>query len=243
MNGPIGRRIVRAVLCAAAMAMPAAVLAQPCAPDLPKPPFVMPTTGQVFTLPPVESTEPPCPAEPPQPVRPPPPDLFGMAALAVTAVPVSRNKWDSARGVNLADVEGSWSELLAQITDPVTPETLDRVNMWVNWHVGFRDDPGADEWSDAVTTFTRGYGDCEDYAIGKMALLAASGVPSDDMFLVLLRDRKAQDHAVLAVRLSGTIHVLDNRTDRLLTADQIADYTPTLSFSGPFAWTYGVRLR
>jgi len=47
--------------------------------------------------------------------------------------------------------------------------------------------------------------------------------------------------ALLAVNRNGRLHVLDNRTDKVLPADAIADYTPILSFSGPFAWTYGKR--
>ena len=88
----------------------------------------------------------------------------------------------------------------------------------------------------------QGFGDCEDFSIAKMALLRMVGIPDDDMFLVLLRDRHRRiDHAVLAVRRDGRTWVLDNRTDKLLPQEQVADYAPTMSFSGPFMWIYGQR--
>jgi predicted transglutaminase-like cysteine proteinase len=113
------------------------------------------------------------------------------------------------------------------------------VNQWVNWHVRYRVDQGSDEWSTSAATLMRGYGDCEDFAVAKMGLLLALGVPADDMYLVLLRDRRQVQHAVLAVKREGQLLVLDNRTDKVLPAEAIDDYTPIMSFSGPFAWTYG----
>ena len=43
-------------------------------------------------------------------------------------------------------------------------------------------------------------------------------------------------------RTGPRLVVLDNRTDKVLPAEAISDYTPILSFSGQFAWTYGRRL-
>ena len=41
----------------------------------------------------------------------------------------------------------------------------------------------------------------------------------------------------------GHLYVLDNRTDKIQPAEAIDDYRPVLSFSGPFAWTYGQTLK
>lgn len=210
-------------------------------PGEPAPAFVLPTTGLSFTLPPDPDRHDAgdCAAPtPPLPARPPAPDLFSMAAVPVGKVSPQR-KWEQARFGALADHPGPWDELLAQASQVAAGNPVPMINQWVNWHVRYRDDAGGDEWANAGTTLERGFGDCEDFALAKMALLAALGIPADEMFLVLLRDGRAEQHAVLVVNRDSRRYVLDNRTDKLLTADQIDDYTPILSFSGPFAWTYG----
>ncbi len=202
------------------------------------PAYVMPTTGAAFTLPP-EETEiaalPECP--PPPPVRPAAPDAFGFSAVPLGEA--LRGDWDAAKAIALQGRSGQWEEMLSQTAALQGRQRLDRVNRWVNWHVRYADDRQGDRWSDAAETLRAGQGDCEDFAITKMALLAELGVSPDDMFLVLLRDRQQGDHAVLAVRDAGELLVLDNRTDVLRRADEIEEYVPTLSYSGPFAWTYG----
>ena len=212
-----------------------------CAAD-PTTTFIMPTTGVPFTLPPDtdDASNKDCPQVPPPPVRPPAPSLFRMVAVPIGSGLTSL-KWDGARSGGLSDFRGPWDELLAQANEVSGGEPLGMVNQWVNWHVAFRDDAAGDEWASAATTLSRGFGDCEDFALAKMGLLLVLGIPSDDMYLVLLRDQRRVAHAVLAVKRDGRLFVLDNRTDKVLPADAIADYTPILSFSGQFAWTYGQR--
>lgn len=202
------------------------------------PAFIMPTTGVPFTLPPDDTAE-PCMPVPPPPVRPPAPDLFRMVALPVGADGPAQ-KWAGARFDSVAEHAGPWRELLSEARR-LSADPVPMVNQWVNWHIRYREDVGGDEWATASATLRRGFGDCEDFAVAKMALLADLGVSPDDMYLVLLRDQRQSDHAVLAVKRNGRLFVLDNRTDKVLPADAIADYTPVLSFSGPFAWTYGER--
>jgi predicted transglutaminase-like cysteine proteinase len=225
-----------------AIPLPAAAgasLAPDCAPEPVG--YLMPTTGLVFTLPPDPDARAGCePAAPPPPRRPPAPSLFDMVAMPIGTAPPAR-KWDAARIGTLADQSGPWDELVAEVRRLPAADPVRMVNQWVNWHVRYRDDAAGDEWSPATHTLRRGFGDCEDYALAKMELLLALGVPSDAMYLVLLRDSRQVEHAVLAVNRQDRLLVLDNRTDRVLPAEAIADYTPILSFSGSFAWTYGAR--
>lgn len=75
----------------------------------------------------------------------------------------------------------------------------------------------ADRWSAPLDTFASGQGDCEDYAIAKYALLRAAGIKTEDLKIVLVRDRAARaDHAVLATRHDGKWLILDNRHNRLV---------------------------
>lgn len=208
--------------------------------------FVMPTTGAVFTLPPdgAEAAPlpecPPAPTPPPAPlapVRPAAPDIFGYSAVSIGAT--LRGDWDAERALTLDTRRGLWDELLLDAQGQSGVPRLDMVNLWVNSRLRYLEDRYGDHWADAQETLRNGYGDCEDYAIAKMALLARLGVPKDDMFLVVLTDKDQVDHAVLAVREGGELFVLDNRTDRLQRASEIADYLPRLSYSGPYGWTYG----
>lgn len=82
-----------------------------------------------------------------------------------------------------------------------------------------------DVWSSPLATLARGAGDCEDYAIAKMAALKAAGVPSEDLRLVILHDNThGEDHAVLAARLDGRWLVLDNRMLVMRADDQLTNY-------------------
>jgi predicted transglutaminase-like cysteine proteinase len=205
---------------------------------------VLPTTGLVFTLPPDSSAtvEAGCvPGTPPTPTRPAAPHLFGMAALPIGNV-ASQEKWESARFGSLAEHPGAWAEMLDQADKVSGGNPLEMVNLWVNWHMAYREDVGGDQWTRAGPALERGFGDCEDFALTKMALLAALGVPWDEMFLVLVRDRRNTQHAILAVRQAGRLYVLDNRTDKIQAAEEIDEYTPILGLSGSFAWTYGRQI-
>ena len=228
----------RDVLMDAASVLAAAPLADACPPDPVG--YVMPTTGALFTLPPDPAVAADCEPVPPPPQRPPAPSLFRMIAMPIGTAPPAR-KWDAVRLESIADEPGPWSELVSEVRRLPAADPVRMVNQWVNWHVRYRDDAAGDEWTAASQTLRRGYGDCEDFALAKLALLQALGVPSDDMYLVLLRDGRQVQHAVLAVNRHGRLLVLDNRTDKILPAEAIADYTPILSFSGSFAWTYGAR--
>lgn len=181
----------------------------------------------------------PCVIAPPPLVRPPAPHIFGALAVPVGARALNP-QWAAISTASLDNVSGIWTELVDQ-ADRIPPEEIvPTVNRWVNWNVRFADDSGADNWSAAADTLIRGTGDCEDFAIAKMALLLRMGIPKDDMFLVIVREKRhLVDHAVLAVRRHGTMQILDNRTDKVLPAAQISDYNPTLSYSGAFAWIYG----
>jgi predicted transglutaminase-like cysteine proteinase len=71
----------------------------------------------------------------------------------------------------------------------------------------------SDHWSGPFETLQSGRGDCEDYAILKYAALLETGVPKDDVKIVVLRNLfPKEDHAVAATRVNGEWLILDNRT-------------------------------
>ena len=122
---------------------------------------------------------------------------------------------------------------------------LNQVNGWVNRHVEYTEDRAqygkADYWAGARKTLRSGRGDCEDIALAKMQLLAAAGVPAEDMFLTVARDLvRGADHAVLIVRSGDRYAMLDNSTDEVLDATLGHDYRPILSFGSDQTWLHGV---
>lgn len=123
-------------------------------------------------------------------------------------------------------------------------DRIDKVNRWVNRAVTYTPDRQlygkADHWATAGETLQRGRGDCEDYVIAKMELLAAMGVARSDMYLTIARDLVRQDdHALLIVKVDGRAILLDNASDELLDGDAANDYRPILSFSGDRRYVHG----
>ena len=167
------------------------------------------------------------------------PNLFGSVAVSIGRTPLD-SMWRraNAAGGSLA----RWTGALRGVGDD-REAMVRQVNLRVNRRIDFTDDARsgrADHWQTASESLGRGRGDCEDYAIAKMQLLAALGVPQDDMYLVLVRDLvRRQDHAVLAVRLDGRFVVLDNNSDALLEDGQVRDYRPVMSYSGGRRWIHG----
>jgi predicted transglutaminase-like cysteine proteinase len=130
-------------------------------------------------------------------------------------------------------------------------EKLDAVNRMVNSAILYTSDLAqhgvADLWSAPLATFTSGRGDCEDYAIAKYVLLRESGVSVQDMRLLLVRDRSAdQDHAVLAVREASGWLILDNRSTVMLDTSEVRHLLPLFAIDQDgvklFAMPYEVRL-
>lgn len=118
---------------------------------------------------------------------------------------------------------------------------LATVNRSVNLAVAYTSDMTmhgvGDLWSSALSTFERGRGDCEDYAIAKMFVLRAAGIPVDDMRLLIAHSYSdGTAHAVLATRLEGRWHILDNRKMLLLEDVAVRDLHPLFAID-----TGGVR--
>lgn len=129
-------------------------------------------------------------------------------------------------------------------SSPDKTKQVQMVNRWVNQNIVFGNDQAvyrrADYWAPASETLRRGVGDCEDFAIAKMEMLAALGVARPDMRLIIARDLvRNADHAVLVVKLDGGSVMLDNVTDRLLNGQMPNDYRPIMSFSQNAKWVHG----
>ena len=167
------------------------------------------------------------------------PNLFGVIALPVPHTLLDAQWRRATRPASLSE----WTDGLPRLGRHNRAAVLRQVNRWVNARVAFVDDRAAmgedDLWSGAAETLRRGTGDCEDYALTKMQLLAALGFSGRDLYLVLVRDLGGgEDHAVLVVRHAGRFFVLDNVSDTLADAGDVTGYQPVLSFSPAGQWVY-----
>jgi len=168
--------------------------------------------------------------------------------LASRILPVSTTSFDAAWnrvGHGTAGLGGARAAIVSEGAGQGSLEDrIATVNRWVNAKVTYTSDltlyGKADYWASAKETLRRGKGDCEDYAIAKMQLLAAIGVKREDMFLTIARDLvRHDDHAVLIVKLGDRAIMLDNATDDLLDGKAANDYRPILSFSGDRRFLHG----
>ncbi len=84
---------------------------------------------------------------------------------------------------------------------------------------------GKDDWWATPKEFFEKGGDCEDYAIAKMLMFNALGVPWEDMFLTICVIPGGEVHCVLVSR--GLVY--DNRTDDIRPWPK--DYKPLFAYS------------
>jgi predicted transglutaminase-like cysteine proteinase len=120
------------------------------------------------------------------------------------------------------------------------------VNRSVNTLIAYRRDSDVhgvlDLWAKPSSTLNSGVGDCEDYAILKMAVLKKAGIPAKSMSLVVLRDeRRGVYHAVLAIRTSQGSFILDNLDSAVRRDVELPDYMPLYSVSAGRGYIYGRR--
>lgn len=84
-----------------------------------------------------------------------------------------------------------------------------------------------DVWASPLSSFARGAGDCEDYAIAKYVALRLAGIAAADMRILIMRDTRGEDHAVAAARLDDRWLTLDNRRMAMIEDADIRHYRPT----------------
>ena len=123
---------------------------------------------------------------------------------------------------------------------------LRHVSASINALVAYRTDQQnhgrLDQWSTPNETIARASGDCEDYAILKMAILAHLGVPVNAMEIVVVKDtRRRLFHAVLSVALDNRTVILDNMTDAVEADTAKSDYAPLFSLSGTANYVFGYK--
>ncbi|MHB0771471.1 transglutaminase-like cysteine peptidase [Bradyrhizobium sp. 5.13L] len=168
---------------------------------------------------------------------------FGVFAFAISSGGLQQ-KWSSLKNkldddmVQLALCDGDRDncaspaalKLLAIVDQARAREgraRLGETNRAINLAIHAANDGTDDVWSAPLATFARGAGDCEDYAIAKLAALRLAGVAAEDLRIVVVRDTSAgEEHAIAAARLDGQWLMLDNRRMAMVKDDATRTYQP-----------------
>lgn len=181
------------------------------------------------------------------------PDVFGSVALSMRNLPAA-SRWAPVYRA-IADCSASagcgrgnyfFSNIIDAAKRKNLAERLSFVNSSINRLIAYKRDSAVygslDHWAKPAETLDRRAGDCEDFAILKMAALLSSGIPANNMALVVLQDRKKGFfHAVLAVNTPAGAFILDNLSNTVPKDSELADYQPLYSVSADRAWIHGAR--
>lgn len=193
-------------------------------------------------------------SSPPQ--KPQPTGAFSSILIPIKNLPVSskwREVYPAIKQAGFADCEPNSQCVpiaanLAQVIRDARKLPLDRkltaINSAVNRLIAYKSDMEnygeLDLWAPPMQTLEQGSGDCEDYVILKMSALAASGVPTNAMSIVVLLDiERAEFHAVLVVTTKEGYFVLDNVSDDVMLDHRLTNYMPLYSFSEDRYWLHG----
>lgn len=165
--------------------------------------------------------------------------------------------WETVRGPLAQDIQaltrcveggscpsgalGDYGRFLATVGDRSVEHKLTAINEYVNRQRYKADQANfgvADRWQ-SPSAFLGAAGDCEDFALAKLAGLAAVGIDLSDLKLIVGYDDSARDyHALLGVTIDGSVRVLDNLTDRIRTLDTHSAFTPRYAVNVMARWVF-----
>ena len=175
-----------------------------------------------------------------------PPQIRNWAPLRA---PLRDKRWAAVEGARLS---GDFKVPAMKVDSPLVA-----VNKLLNDLIRYRPDD-FDKWEEPDKTWEEGYGDCEDIAILKRALLLKAGVKDEKIWFVIARSKfGGQDHALLLVEWCGHHYWVDNTNGGsigLTTDGGGADqghgvsrvthndyYIPRFAYQGEQVWTYGKK--
>jgi predicted transglutaminase-like cysteine proteinase len=181
------------------------------------------------------------------------PGVFHSVAIPIRNFPVSA-RWEhvsrqiEACAAGSCDGHDDFFERIAAETEgrPLV-EKAGIVNAAVNAALLYKNDRALygelDHWATPQESLARGSGDCEDFAILKMAALIRAGVPANSLSLVVLRDGgRGVYHAVLAVATGSGSLILDNTRSAVAMDTELPDYQPLFSLGPARSWIHGTRM-
>lgn len=182
-----------------------------------------------------------------------PEGAFGSVRIPVGSFPAVE-RWlrvqasmDRCAGRGCKQAEAFLTGVASDAKDKRFVAKLEVVNSAVNAAVRYAPDSRTygrrDYWAGVPEIVAAGKGDCEDYAILKMAALLRAGVPQHSMSVVVLYDNGHKAfHAVLAVATDQGNYILDNMRSEVYVDSTQTDYQPLYSLGAGKAWLHGTRV-
>jgi predicted transglutaminase-like cysteine proteinase len=160
--------------------------------------------------------------------------------------PVYRAIVDCTAGSACERKNTGFGEIVNAVKDKGFVDKLAFVNSSINRMIAYKKDSvvygKVDYWAKPSEILERRAGDCEDFAILKMAALLRAGIPAQSMSLVVLQDRKRGFfHAVLSLSTGSGTFILDSLSNAVLRDSDLPDYVPLYSFSTDRAWIHGAK--
>jgi len=181
------------------------------------------------------------------------PGVFGSVALSMRNFPVSA-RWAPVYKAIVECTAASACErknstfagIVEVARDKRFIDKLSFVNSSINRAIAYKKDSVVygklDYWAKPSEILERRAGDCEDFAILKMAALLHAGIPAQSMSLVVLQDRKRGFfHAVLSVSTGSGVFILDSLSNVVSRDSDLPSYVPLYSFSTDRAWIHGAK--
>lgn len=181
------------------------------------------------------------------------PGVFGSVALSMRNFPVSA-RWapvyraivDCTAGTACERKNSTFAGIVNAAKDKRFIDKLSFVNASINRAIAYKKDSVVygklDYWAKPAEILERRAGDCEDFAILKMAALLRAGIPAQSMSLVVLQDRKRGFfHAVLSVSTGSGVFILDSLSNVVSRDSDLPSYVPLYSFSTDRAWIHGAK--
>lgn len=173
--------------------------------------------------------------------------LGALAKFAPSLDQIRKGTAFACTGSKCSGAIGTISNTVERNSSASLRDKLNIVNSVVNKSIRYQRDYDiykvADRWAKPSETMALGKGDCEDFAILKMAALQAMGVPADSMGLVVVYDqRRSVYHAVLAVAAENRYFILDNVRNAVLADRQLPDYMPLYSIVNGRGFFHGIKV-
>lgn len=135
----------------------------------------------------------------------------------------------------------TWKDLQGEVKEKSGLELARAVNRFWNafpYIEDIRNWKKQDYWA-APYEFLKKSGDCEDYVIVKYLTLRQLGVAARDMRILVVNDTfRGLAHAVLGVNVGGTVYILDNVSNAILSHDKLGQYRPQFSVNEDNAWMH-----
>lgn len=186
-------------------------------------------------------------------------DVFGSVAIPfkkLSALSKAKSTFEAIAAGTALTCDNSkckpqtaaFEKTLGRVSSASIRDKMNAVNVAVNSTIHYTTDienyGKQDVWAEPSMTLASQKGDCEDYALLKMAALAAEGISLKDMAIVVLYDTKRHFyHAILSVKVQDKHFILDNRRDQVLADKDLPDYQPLFSISDGRGYLHGSKVK